>query len=336
MRILLITILIFLTSGISYATDSANDQEFKSIEELLKYTAKMAKDDTRKSTIKYVRSEVRRVRELYDQGYSANALPLLLNIRRILYRYGNVESVEFQQNLKSVMKRLWPFILESGRFRSETHTFEGITSVILIVPEGQITLQYPEDARPGETISGRIDSNPPNLNADYLLTINGGPVVADNTLRKWNFPVSFDLIVTDVWSNELIKVKQSLAPDPSNRMEGPVPSGLQVEKQPREPQQDIQIPYLRFRVSARAKAGENLIVEGPFDGDFTTTVAGIGKYQAEILGESPRRLVLRIHPRMTGPWTILVRENQSRVLCRVTVDTQPVDPFATMATCTPP
>jgi hypothetical protein len=335
MRFLLTLALLAALVTIS-AADSNSSQEFKSIEDLLKYTARMAKDDTHKSTINYVRKQVARSRELYDRGYAPNALPILLNIRTILYRYANVETPAFQQNLKSVMRRLWPFILQSGRFRSETNSHQGIVSISLIVPEGRMTFGYPDDARPGETVSGRIDSVPKNLGSEYLLTVAGSPVVPDNSLQKWKLPSNFDLVVSDIWSNELIHVKHSLTTDPSNELQRALPNGLQAEKQPREPQQDIQIPYLRFRISARAQAGEHLIVEGPFDGDFSTTIAGIGKYQAEILGESPRRLVLGIHPRLVGPWTIYIAENQNHVRCRVSIETQDVDPFATLSTCTPP
>jgi len=336
MFIILVIVLITIPSCL-FAVDTPAAAEFKSIEEVLKYTAKITEDDTKRSTLKHVRKEVARVRELWDLGYVQNSLPLLLNIRTILYRNVATESLTFQQNLKSIMMRLWPFILKSGRFRSEVHTFQGITSVTLIVPEGRFVLSIPLDARPGETISGRIESGPPDLVNTYLLTIAGAPVVADNQLRKWVLPQTFELILRDIWANEVIRVRQDLAPDPTSSVDlSPASSELQIEKQPRELRPNIEIPHLRFEISSRVNAGGHLIVDGPFDGDFSTTVAGIGKYQAQILGESPRRLVLGIHPRMTGPWTILIAEGENRVRCRINIQSETVDPFATLETCTPP
>jgi len=337
MKLSLGLLLILTLPTFLFATDTPAAAEFKSIEELLKYTTKMTEDDTKRSTLKFVRKEVARVRELWDLGYVQNSLPLLLNIRKILYRYGTAESLAFQQNLKSIMRRLWPFILQSGRFRSEVQTYQGITSVSLIVPEGRFVFSVPADARPGETVSGSIQSFPPDLASAYLLTIAGAPVVADKLLRKWTLPQTFDVMLSDIWANELIQVQQSVVSEATNSVEGsPIQGQLPLEKEPREPRPNIEIPHLRFQISSRVKAGDHLIVEGPFDGDFSTTTVGIGQYQAEILGESPRRLVLAVHPGMTGPWTIFIGENENRVRCRVNIQSESIDPFATLATCTPP
>jgi hypothetical protein len=316
---------------------TAAGQEFKSIQEVLKDTTNLMKDDTKKETLKYVRKQLVRVHELWDQGYVPNSLTLLMNVRSILYRSASGESDMVQQNLKSVMRRLWPFLLKSGRFRSDIQTFQGVVLVSLIVPEGRFLFSIPEDARPQETVSGGVQAFPENLASLYLLTIAGTPIVPDRALRRWNLPQSFDLILTDMWGNEVIHINQRLSSEPSNNVEASsVKSSLPSEKQPREVHQNIEIPYLRFQISARVKAGEHLIVEGPFDGDFSTTLAGIGKFQAQIVAESPRRLVLWIHPRMTGPWTILIKENENRVRCKVEVQSEAVDPFATLSTCTPP
>jgi hypothetical protein len=334
-----VLLLIFLAipAFLFSAEDTPAAQEFKSIQEVLKDTARLTNNDAKRETFKYLRKELDRARQLWDQGYVPNTLSVLMNVRSILYRSSTGESAPVQQNLKSVMRRLWPFLLKSGRFRSDVQTYEGVVSVSLIVPEGRFLFTIPTDARPEETVSGGIQSFPESIASLYLLTIAGTPVVPDQALRRWNLPQSFDLILTDMWGNELVHVKQSLLDDPTNQVETPdIRSPLPSEKQPREIRPNIEIPHLRFQISSRAKAGEHLIVEGPFDGDFRTTLAGIGKFQAQIIAESPRRLVLWIHPRMLGPWTILIAENENRVRCRVEIQTEAVDPFATLTTCTPP
>jgi hypothetical protein len=339
MRRTIVLFLIFLgpPSILFSAEDTPAAQEFKSIQEVLKDTAKLTNEDTKKETLKYVRKELDRVRQLWDEGYVPNTLSILMNVRSILYRSATGETAPVQQNLKSVMRRLWPFLLKSGRFRFDVQNYQGVVSVNLIVPEGRFLFSIPTDARPDETVSGGIQSFPESIASLYLLTIAGTPVVPDQALRRWNLPKSFDLILTDMWGNELVHVKQALLDDSSNNVDAPVArSPLPLEKQPREIRPNIEIPHLRFQISSRAKAGEHLIVEGPFDGDFSTTLAGIGKFKAQIIAESPRRLVLWIHPRMLGSWTILIAENENRVRCRVEIQTEAVDPFATLTTCTPP
>src|SRR6478672_9349502 len=101
------------------SADTPAAQEFKSIQEVLTDTAKLTTDDTKKETLKYVRKELDRVRELWDQGYVPNTLPILMNVRSNLYRSVSGETPSVQQNLKSVMRRLWPFLLKSGRFKSD-------------------------------------------------------------------------------------------------------------------------------------------------------------------------------------------------------------------------
>jgi hypothetical protein len=235
------------------------------------------------------------------------------------------------------MKRLWPFLLKSGRFRSDTHTSQGITIVRLIVPEGTFAMSFPAAAKPGDLVSGRIQATPSSSASLYLLTAMGLPTVPQGSLRKWTLPQQFELVLNDHWGNEIVRTKHEFK-NSTIVLDGPgngAKSGLPEEKQPREAQPNIEIQHLRFQISSIAKAGGPIVVEGPFDGDFSTTRIGIGQYQGHILGESPGRLILATHPKMTGDWTILVMENDLWSRCRVKLQTEDVDPFATVTTCVP-
>jgi len=146
------------------------------------------------------------------------------------------------------------------------------------------------------------------------------------------------LVLNDQWGNEIVRAKHQIKVS-TNVLDGMgngAKSELEEEKQPREAQPNIEIPYLRFQISSIAKSGGPIVVEGPFDGDFSTTRVGIGQYQGYVLGESPGILILATHQKMTGDWTILLVENEHWVRCRVKLQAEDVDPFATVATCTPP
>ncbi|MCI0416808.1 hypothetical protein L0222_28910 [bacterium] len=336
-RFVVLLCFLFSCSSLSYAQDTSV-LELKSIERLIASTEKLTRNKSIKAPLKKVRKQMNQVRDLWQAGAVTNSLGLLLQIRSTLYKYGASESQTFQQNLRSAMKRLWPFLLKSGRFRSDTHTSQGITLVRLIVPEGTFVMSFPASAKPGETVSGRIQATPASSASLYLLTAVGSPVVPDGALQKWNLPQQFELILNDPWGNEIVRAKHQIQVPANVLVEtgDGVSSELQREKQPREAQPNIEIPYLRFQISSRAKAGGPIVVEGPFDGDFSTTRVGLGQYQGYVLAESPGRLILATHSKMTGDWTILIIENDIWVRCRVKLQTEEVDPFATLATCTPP
>ena len=94
MRRTIVLFLIFLgpPSILFSAADTPTAQEFKSIQEVLKETAKLTNNDTKKETLKYVRKELDRVRQLWDQGYVPNTLSILMNLRSILYRSASGET----------------------------------------------------------------------------------------------------------------------------------------------------------------------------------------------------------------------------------------------------
>jgi hypothetical protein len=325
---------LFCLSGSAY---SQNAEELKAIEKLISRTEKLTENKTIKAPLTRVRKQLIRVQELWQAGAIPNSLGLLLEIRRTLYQYGASESQTFQQNLHSAMKRLWPFLLKSGRFRTDTHTSQGITVVRLIVPEGTITMSFPAAGKPGEVVSGRIQVAPPSMASQYLLTAMGSPTVPDGNLRKWTLPQQLDLILSDPWGNEVVHARHEVRGS-TNVLGGSgdgAKSELPEEMQPRDVQPNIEIQHLRFQISSTAKAGGAIVVEGPFDGDYSTTRVGIGKYHGYILGESPGRLILATHQKMTGDWTILVMENDLWSRCRVKLQAEDVDPFATVAECVP-
>ena len=330
-------LLVLLLISIECLADApATSGELNSIAQLLRNTEKLTQNKTVRSQIKRSRKQVERVQELWGLGAVPNSLSLLLDIRRSLYRLGGSESAQFQENVHSAMKRLWPFLLKTGRFRSDTHALPGVRLVRLIVPEGTYTMSFPHDAKPGEVISGRIHAFPAASASLYLLTLMGSPVVADGSLRKWQLPESFEFIASDVWGNEVVRTEYRMAVKAEAQTVSVSDPDLQEEKQPTEPKPNIEIPHLRFEISSRAKAGGHLIVKGPFDGDFSNTTVGIGKYQAHIVAESPGRLVLGVHPQLAGDWTILISEADNWVRCRVRVQAEEVDPFETLTICTPP
>jgi hypothetical protein len=337
MKTLCIVLLILLAFTPFVLSQSASEAELKSIQNLISNTEKLTKNKSTRNQLKRSRKHLDRVRELWQLGAVPNSLGLLLEVRSILYRNGSLETQPFQQNLRFAMKRLWPFLLKSNRFRSDVHRISGITYVRILVPEGAFTMSYPEDTKPGEVVSGRIQASPPQTASLYLLTVLGAPVVADGSLHRWQLPESFDLILNDQWGNEIVrtnhKIVREQAADPFASSTDPQ---LQVEKQPKEAKQNIEIPHLRFEISSRVKAGGYLIVKGPFDGDFSNTTVAIGKYQGHIVTESPGRVVLLIHPQMAGDWTILINEAEHWARCRVRVQNEEVDPYSTISVCTPP
>jgi hypothetical protein len=331
----IVLLILFCFTPIAFA-QSSSEAELKSIQKLISNTEKLTKNKGIRDQLKRSRRHLDRVRELWQAGAVPNSLGLLLEVRSILYRNGASESPSFQQNLRFAMKRLWPFLLKSNRFRSDVHKVSGVTYVRILVPEGSFTMSFPEDTKPGEVVSGRIQTSPSQTASLYLLTVLGAPVVADGSLHKWQLPESVDLILNDQWGNEIVRANHRIAALPTDPNVSSTDPQLQVEKQPREAKQNIEIPHLRFEISSRVKAGGYLIVKGPFDGDFSNTTVAIGKYQGHIVTESPGRVVLLIHPQMTGDWTILIHEDEHWARCRVRVQKEEVDPYSTLSVCTPP
>ena len=308
----------------------------KSIAKFLERTEKETKNKTVRDQVRRSRKHVERIQELWGIGAIPNSLGLLLEVRTNLYRLGASGSLDFQQKMKLTMTRLWPFLIKTKRFRTDSQTLSGVTLVRLIFPEGTYTMLFPMDAKPGETVSGRISATPGTSASLYVLTVMGSPALADGSLRKWQLPESFDMVLSDPWGNEIVRATHKLTADVPQQASAPSDPRLQEEKQPIEPKPNIEIPHLRFEISSKAKAGGHLIIKGPFDGDFSNTNVDIGKYEAHILTESPGRLILAVHPQMTGDWTILIHENDNWARCRVRVQSDEVDPFATLSTCTPP
>jgi hypothetical protein len=331
----LIFIVLMLGFAFPILSQDQSDAAFEAIQKMILHAEKQIKNKAILKELKHSRKQMERVRELWASGLIPNSVGLLLDVRRNLYKYGSYETQEFQQNVRMIMKTLWPILLKTGRFRSDVHKLPGVTLVRIIAPEGTFTVCYPDHAAPGETISGRVYAAPEVSASYYLLSLMEKPVVPDGSLQKWAMPEAFDFVLSDHWGNEIVRVHHTIHQEPLKVSTLSDPE-LQEEKQPREAKPNIEIPHLRFEISSKVKGGGHLIVRGPFDGDFNTTSIGIGKYQGYIVAEAPGILVISVHPRMTGEWTILIHENDNWVRCRTNVQTEEVDPFATLATCSPP
>ncbi len=336
MLIMMVMILMPVLCG---AEDQAADAELKAIQKSISSVEKLATQKSIKAELKNARKQLDIVREAYRSNLIPNTLSTLQGIRTILYRCGRSETPEFQQNIRFLLARLWPFLIKTGYFRTEVKEIDGIVSIIWFVPEGTLSIHFPGDTRPGEKVSGSAWASPAELTALYTLTVDEEPALLSTFMREWVFPQRFSFVLRDSFGFEVIRLQQSLRETENKTPEAlsgtPAP-GLESVPPPREPQVNIEIPHLLYQVSSVTGAGGHMVLSGPFDGNHTTTIAILGDHQARVLVESPRRAVLEVPGGLTGEFILKMRENGARFKCKVQVRDGTIDPIATLAPCQSP
>lgn len=182
--------------------------------------------------------------------------------------------------------------------QSELVTAGGVHEVSFRTLHGTVRTYLPDDAGPGEPVSGAVQLEPAgrteaerqqNLGvlSGYVIESGDQRVPARDRLARWRVTAGFQLRLVDARGRETARV--SVPP-----LNGSAP------------RTDT------FEFPGSAQAGSPLTVHGPFTGDMAATRLRIGGEDQQLLAESPRKVVARPTGRAFGPTRIEVEKGERR------------------------
>ena len=198
---------------------------------------------------------------------------------------------------------------------AKTTTDWGVRSTTINTKSGKLTVNMPDDAALGDTISGTVVAEPAGDTVEErqanMDTLNGYvfdiPEIPSKVVESepeetpgkepeskktvtWDIPVTVsgeivDLVIRDPKGNEVTKTDLPVSP----------PS---TYTPPAEPEaSDYNLPTI-------GQAGRPIEVTGPFDGEAVNTDVKIGGKDASILTQSPRKTVVESPKDVIGPTDI--------------------------------
>lgn len=211
---------------------------------------------------------------------------------------------------------LWSFSLALGAafatsqaassFSASIETAGGLHTLIFLGDQGIIRVNLPDDAAAGDTISGTViieqhsAADTPRGQSDaelrgYVVEIEKQKTPVQARTAQLMIPESLgggfaQVILRDAKGREVAKTR--------------------VPVQPAPPQIDrIAVPgHGDYHLPRIGQTGRPIQIKGPFDGSFGNTGVHIGGREAELLAESPRKLVAKSPVEIVGPTEIEVRE----------------------------
>lgn len=183
----------------------------------------------------------------------------------------------------------------------------GLRRVKFSTPRGEVRVSVPNDIRPGDTLSGTVVADPSGK-SDKQRRKNGdrlkGYVVETEKQRapvgtqalKWTVPAGASgaayFILRNKKGRQLARASlPALSPDA-------IPAAARPEQ---------------FRFPRIGQAGRPITMEGPFDGDFSSSSVKVAGTGAALLAESPRSLVVVSPPDTAGPSEIELIEGSTRI-----------------------
>jgi len=193
------------------------------------------------------------------------------------------------------------------KFSASSEQDWGLRRIKFSTPQGEVRVSVPNDLRPGDTLSGTVVAEPSGKsdkqrrkNGDRL---NGYVVEAEKQRApvgtqalKWTVPAGASgaayFILRNKKGKELARASvPALSPAAD-------PAATRPEQ---------------FRFPRIGQAGRPITVEGPFDGDFSSSNVKVAGTGAVLLAESPRSLVVESPPDTVGPSQIELIEGSTRI-----------------------
>jgi len=186
---------------------------------------------------------------------------------------------------------------------AKTTTDWGVRTTTINTPSGKLTVNMPDDAALGDTISGTVVAEPAGETAEEqqanMDTLDGYvfdiPEIPSKTVVSepeetpgkepeskkvvtWEIPATVsgkivDLIMRDPKGNEVTKTDFPVSPPPAYTP-------------PAEPEES------NFTLPSIGQAGRPVEITGPFDGEVVNTDVKIGGKDTSILAQSPRKTVV--------------------------------------------
>lgn len=191
----------------------------------------------------------------------------------------------------------------AGRSRGYESTIEespDLRTAVFDTPEGRISVHLPDDARPGDTISGTVSMEPAGRDERERSRNRGrlqGYVVevADERTSPGEPPWTAELppgadggigVALVSGRRERERARVELPPPPA---------------EPARTSSGMELPEL-------GQTGRAVAVHGPFDGSLGSSRLTIGGTEVEPLAESPRKAVFRSPVDVVGPVEIRLEE----------------------------
>jgi hypothetical protein len=196
---------------------------------------------------------------------------------------------------------------------AEVTQSDGLQTARFAMLQGEVVVRLPDDAARGDRITGTVRIEPVGATPEerqsntalltgYVVEIEEEGLEGERTtpgraqsgVLSWAIPATLGagtLVLRDPEGREVARAPANVGPEPlpPDQAANPTPSD--------------------FRLPPIGQAGAPITIEGPFDGDFSTSEITVGGQPAELLAESPRRLVATSPPDVVGPTTIVVRES---------------------------
>ncbi|MBL8208584.1 MAG: hypothetical protein JNM09_30415 [Blastocatellia bacterium] len=204
-------------------------------------------------------------------------------------------------------KATW--IQESSK--GDTETAWGLHTATFITRHGKIKATMPDDMAAGDTISGTViaepEGNTERDRAKNLDELNGFVVEMEKQkvpitekVFKWGIPAALAgasayLILRNKKGGEVARAKIPILNLPTD-----------VERPSLPTSEDFHLPVI-------GQAGRPMQIEGPFDGNFSTTGIKINGRNAAVLAESPRKLVAQSPKDVVGPTNIQLKEKEVEI-----------------------
>ena len=181
----------------------------------------------------------------------------------------------------------------------EVRTESGLHRTTFRVPEGVIQMNVPDDVSVGDTISGTVYAEPAGKNqkdqaknageiTGYVIELPGERAKTSGKRFQWSVPAK----VTSGLIPVVLRNPKNKIVTRGNLPVNPAPGG------PAPPEIDL---------PRGGQAGTFTSVWGPFGGAGDTSVR-IGGKDAEVIAESPRKLIFQTPPDASGSSTIEVRK----------------------------
>jgi hypothetical protein len=177
---------------------------------------------------------------------------------------------------------------------------DGLRTVTLATPRGDIKVSLPDDISAGDTISGTVVAEPKGKddkerksNLDrlegYVVEIaNGSAKVSSGKLENIKLPdsaQSAQVTLTDEQGRQLARALFAL---------GRLAASSATPN---------------FSFPELGQSGHPFPISGPFDGNSSNTNINIGGTDAKVIAESPRGAVVEVPKTVVGPNNIVVNDN---------------------------
>ncbi|HET6267999.1 MAG TPA: hypothetical protein VFG11_09795 [Acidobacteriota bacterium] len=235
------------------------------------------------------------------------------------------ENETFNTALSNSLSRSNRLLALSGAFHSVLGTHDGLRCAIFRTPDGDAEVRFPSDLQAGDSVLVTVAAQWTGSYRNYelqagakQLAVNESPSPVDLSPDLPVIPV----ILQDEAGAELARIQVPVgmdemadpaAGDPCAQSDE---SDLLAEKPPVEPLEDLQIPWIRFRLPQMAGVGDYLQLSGSFDPKAAETVFRVGNRDARIAAVSPRMAVIKTPVSEFGFMPLSFTNGEQLIRCR--------------------